>query len=365
MNATGLAEVVVPAGSLHDALPFWIQGLGFRLEAIHPADSPRVAVVSGHGVRLRLEHGADVAPGRIRLLVEDPSALEGPAVRVAPGGTVVEILPRDVPLAIPKAVHVFDVRRLRDGAPWVVGRAGMQYRDLIPSRLGGALIASHIRVPGGGLVPDAVHRHTVGFQLILCHRGWVDVLYEDQGDAPMRLAAGDCVIQPPGILHRVCEASADIEVLELGVPAEHETTMVHDAVLPNGHGDPSRTWAGQRFVHHVAATAAWGPHRLPGFACRETGIAEGTDGVAAVQAVRAAGAGTVRWRHDGDILLGFVRAGSMVVAADGGPDRVVEEGDAWVVPPGMPVTFRDVSADLEYVEASLPAGFRTEVLSAG
>ena len=36
----------------------------------------------------------------------------------------------------------------------------------------------------------------VGFQLIFCYRGWVEVVYEDQG-APFVLHAGDCVIQGP------------------------------------------------------------------------------------------------------------------------------------------------------------------------
>ena len=81
------------------------------------------------------------------------------------------------------------VRRLADQAPWVIGRAGMLYRDLVPSRLGGAMIASHIRIPDGGSVPDMVHFHKVGFQLIFCIKGWVDVLYEDQG-AMRRLTAG-------------------------------------------------------------------------------------------------------------------------------------------------------------------------------
>jgi hypothetical protein len=43
------------------------------------------------------------------------------------------------------------------------------------------MIASHIRIPDGGPVPDMVHFHKVGFQLIFCIKGWVDVVYEDQG----------------------------------------------------------------------------------------------------------------------------------------------------------------------------------------
>jgi hypothetical protein len=53
------------------------------------------------------------------------------------------------PLVLPATEHAFVVRRLADQAPWVIGRAGMMYRDLVPSRLGGAMIASHIRVPDG------------------------------------------------------------------------------------------------------------------------------------------------------------------------------------------------------------------------
>ena len=102
---------------------------------------------------------------------------------------------KNPPLILPKTQHEFVVRRLVDQAPWIIGRAGMHYRDLIPNRLGGSIIASHIRIPDGGHVPDTVY-HTVGFQLIFCYRGWVDLVYEDQGE-PFRLFAGNCVIQPP------------------------------------------------------------------------------------------------------------------------------------------------------------------------
>ena len=150
-------------------------------------------------------------------------------------GTQVTLDELNPPLVLPKTEHAFVVRRLADQAPWVIGRAGMMYRDLVPSRLGGAMIASHIRIPDGGPVPDMVHFHRVGFQLIFCIKGWVDVLYEDQG-GPIRLHAGDCFIQPPEIRHRVLEASDGIEVIEIGVPAEHVTEIDHDMTLtPTGN----------------------------------------------------------------------------------------------------------------------------------
>ena len=336
--------------------------LGLRLDTIFPADEPSVATLSGHGLRIRIEKGAQAAPGRIRILTDEPGQFPGGTHLTAPNGTIIEIAPLTTPLIQPPTQHEFGVRRLRDSAPWVIGRAGMHYRDLIPSRLGGAMIASHIRIPDGGPVPDMVHFHTVGFQLIYCYRGWVDVLYEDQGPK-MRLHAGDCVIQPPGIRHRVCEASAAIEVIELGVPAEHVTTIDHVAVLPSGPGDPTREWEGQRFVHHVKDGAVWQPFRIPGFVCRDTGIAAGTKGVANIQVARFDGSCTPpASRHDSDIHFTFVMEGSMVLQAEGQPDRDLSPGDAFVLPPGMVARYAQCSGDLEILEASLPGDFKTDIV---
>jgi hypothetical protein len=41
---------------------------------LFPAGDPGLAVLSGHGLRLRLERGAAVAPGALRLLCRDPGA---------------------------------------------------------------------------------------------------------------------------------------------------------------------------------------------------------------------------------------------------------------------------------------------------
>ena len=44
-------------------------------------------------------------------------------------------------------------------------------------------------------MPDMVHYHSIGFQLIFCYKGWVRVVYEDQW-APFVLKAGECLLQP-------------------------------------------------------------------------------------------------------------------------------------------------------------------------
>ena len=358
MNDTTLAEVLLPTQELRKDLPFYTKVLGMRLENIFPADNPSVASLSGHGLRIRIEKGAKVGPGKLRILTDNPASIPGAPHLVAPNGTEIEVVPLTPKYTQPPTLHEFGVRRLRDSAPWVIGRAGMQYRDLIPSRLGGAMIASHIRIPDGGPVPDMVHYHTVGFQLIFCYRGWVDVLYEDQGDM-LRLSAGDCVIQPPEIRHRVCLASPNIEVIELGVPAEHITTIDHSMTLPNGKGDPAREWQGQRFVHHVKDRATWAPFRIPGFTCRDTGIGAGTKGVANIQVVRFDGGEPPASRHDSDIHFTFVMDGQMVLQAEGQPDRDLAPGDAFVLPPGLLARYTQCSPDLELLEASLPGDFKT------
>lgn len=117
---------------------------GFRLDVIYPADDPHAALLSR----------------------------DGETVRVA--------LPDAPPLSgeLPAFVPAFVLTRAGD-APGE-GRAGMLYRDLIPGRLGGRYIASHITIPAGGPVADWVHHHRVALQLIFVRRGWVRVVYQDQ-----------------------------------------------------------------------------------------------------------------------------------------------------------------------------------------
>ena len=66
------AEAVLPVTDLKTELPFFLNALGFRLDTIFPADDPAVAVISGHGTRIRLERGSSVANGQLRLYVTNP-----------------------------------------------------------------------------------------------------------------------------------------------------------------------------------------------------------------------------------------------------------------------------------------------------
>ena len=181
------AQCVIPTDDLQADIPFFTKTLQMRMDTIYPADDPKVAVFSGHGISICVDKDAPGSPANINLLVEEPKEFaSGKTELTAPNGTQFTVLQKNPPLILPKTQHEFVVRRLVDQAPWIIGRAGMHYRDLIPNRLGGSIIASHIRIPDGGPVPDTVHYHTVGFQLIFCYKGWVDLVYEDQGE-PFRL----------------------------------------------------------------------------------------------------------------------------------------------------------------------------------
>lgn len=360
------AEFRLPTKDLKKDLPFFSDTLGFRLDTIFPADNPAVAVMSGHGLRIRLELGAREAPGTIRLLCHDPAAFaDGRTELIAPNGTRIEIVDAKPPLEMPQTRHSFVVRKLKDSDSWIVGRAGMHYRDLIPGRLGGRIIASHIRIPDGGPVPDMVHYHSIGFQLIFCYRGWVKLVYEDQGP-PFILGAGDCVVQPPEIRHRVLEASENLEVIEIGMPAEHVTTIDHELTLPTRALNPDRDFGGQKFRHHRVAGAVWRPWRIAGFEARDTGIADATGGVASVQVARRL-AGRLDndadadrlTSHKTDILFTFVMEGTMTLQGQGRDSQDLTAGDAFVIPPDIRTVYTNCSRDLELLEVSLPGSIET------
>ena len=348
------AQLLLPTQDLNADLAFFT-GLGFRLDRIFPADDPGVAVLSGHGMQIRLDKSADGHPPTLQLLTDDPSGINnGQSSAVAPNGTRIEIRPKTYRLHTPPTRHKFEVRRMKDNDSWVIGRAGMLYRDLIPDRLGGSIIASHISIPQGGPVPDMVHYHTIGFQLIFCYRGWVRLVYEDQGP-PFILGAGDCVTQPPEIRHRVLEASDHLEVIEIGIPAEHMTTIDHHMELPTAAYRPDREFQGQRFCHHLAAEAVWKPWIAAGFECRDTGINEATKGLASVLVIRPADGTTHSpvLDHRADILFRFVLQGGVTLRVEGEAPHRLSQRDAFVIPPGSGYRFEDCSPDFEVLEVGV------------
>jgi quercetin dioxygenase-like cupin family protein len=354
------AEVVVPCVELSATIDFFVEQLGFRLETISPADDPTAAVISGHGLRVLLDRHATGSPGTIRVLVDEHGLDEhGFDVRggelIAPNGTRIELGPIDPPVVVPPLQSSYVVSRATSEVAWVMGRAGMQYRDLIPGRHGGRFIASHIRIAEGGPVPDYVHFHRIRFQMIFCHRGWVRVVYEGQG-APFVMQAGECVLQPPGIRHRVLESSAGLEVVEIACPAAHETVVDHEIELPTAEIQPARRFGGQRFVRHAAGTATWTPWWADGLVSCELGIEGATDGLASAHLVRSGPeCVATQIENDAELLLLFVRSGRLDVQLGGRPADTLGAGDSVALPRGEGFALHRCSNDMELLVVRLGA----------
>lgn len=294
---------------------------GARLDIIWPADDPHTAILAHEGKCIRLTARPD-APA--------------------------------LPAALPDFRPEFILTRA--GATAVEGRAGMHYRDLIPGRLGGRYIASHITIPEGGPVADWVHYHRIAVQLICVRRGWVRVVYEDQG-APLVMAAGDMVLQPPGIRHRVLESSPGLEVVEISCPAAHETFADHDMTLPNGEADPARRFGGQAFLHHVAAAAPWQAWR--GGEAQATELGAATNGLAEARIIRPGESPAIAVPpHDGELVFGFVLEGSVRLDCNGA--HALGPADAFTIPPGKGWQLSEASAEFRLLHVTTRTMIRAE-----
>ena len=344
--ASDVAEVVVPCLDLDQTLSFFIENLGFRVEMITPADNPKMAIVSGYGLRLCLRSGGSGKDIFLRLHSTDRKS----QTLQAPNDTTIEIINPSVGVELPELRESLVVTPLTSDASWTVGRAGMRYRDLIPSRLGGVFIASHIHIPNGGPVPDYVHYHRIKFQMIYCKSGWVRVVYEDQGE-PFVMHAGDCVLQPPEIRHRVLESSDNLEVIEIGAPAEHETFAEHQITLPTAQLKPDRDFSGQRFVRHVAEKTPWLPWRYSGFEARNTGIDTATSGYASAMTVRAKKSAVItESKHQHQLLFMFILSGSATLEA--GSDHETKQlhvGTSVTLPSTLNFKFEVTADDTQFL----------------
>jgi quercetin dioxygenase-like cupin family protein len=290
-----------------------LRGLGMRLDIIYPADDPHSAILTHEGMSVRLTSRPDAPPAS-----------------------------PDLPHFLPEFVVT------HAGSASAEGRAGMHYRDLIPGRLGGRYIASHIAIAAGGPVADWVHYHRIAFQLICVRKGWVRVVYEDQGEAFV-MSQGDMVLQPPGIRHRVLESAPGLEVVEITCPALHETFADHELALPNGDAGPARKYGGQHFLHHVGATSPWRPWN--GAEAQRTGVREATGGLAEARILRPGASPVIAVPpHDGELVFGFVLEGSVRLEQDQG--WPLGPADSFVVPPRETWRLTEMSNDFRLLHVT-------------
>ena len=117
-------RAVIPVDDLRAAIER-LEAQGYRLVTISPADDPRIADLDGPDRQIRL-------------------------ARTATEGAVITV--HQQALTIPELEPALVISRAAD-AEHGTGRAGMHYRDLIPGRLGGRFIASHMIFVR--MIPDA------------------------------------------------------------------------------------------------------------------------------------------------------------------------------------------------------------------
>jgi quercetin dioxygenase-like cupin family protein len=110
-------------------------------------------------------------------------------------------------------------------------RSFFEYRDLgVAAATDGRVVAHVIRAAPAAGFSSQPHSHDTQFQLVYVLAGWIEFEYEGHGR--VRLEAGSCVHQPPGIRHRELGHSADVQMLEVVMPADfatHEVAAIEDA----------------------------------------------------------------------------------------------------------------------------------------
>lgn len=345
------AFCVLPSHDLNADIAFYTRELSMQLLAVYPSGDPHRAELTGGGLALLLDARYLADPGL--LIIKTEEAARSPLQ--SPSGTDIRWEQSETVATQTLANHQVEICTLRS-SPWITGRAGTHTRDLIPSRLGGGIVAEHFRIPNGGPVADRVHYHTSGFQLVFCVQGWIQLAYEDQGE-PVTLHPGDCVTQPPHIRHKVLETSNGLEVIEISAPAKHVTAIDNDMSLPSGKLDAERQFHGQRFCSFQQSDASWKTHRLPGFAAADTGVTDASANVAGASLLRATSAvQKYRASHTANALFSFVLAGSVRINK-----QLLVAGDAFTLPPHEDHIVGDISSDVCLLEVSLPGQFSTQI----
>jgi mannose-6-phosphate isomerase-like protein (cupin superfamily) len=137
--------------------------------------------------------------------------------------------------------QLFSASRAKDAVYKTGLRSFMEYRDLgVDNATHGQFRAHVIRIKKEAgsdhdLHTTGLHQHLCEFQMFYVLKGWIRFVYEGQGE--QRFEAGDCVVQPAGIVHNELECSDDVEILEVYSPAEHQTVAVRSMPAAAAVGD--------------------------------------------------------------------------------------------------------------------------------
>jgi hypothetical protein len=131
------------------------------------------------------------------------------------------------PVKPPKVVwkpQRFVASHLKDAKFETGLRSYAAYRDLLMEAATGGAVQAHVIRLLGKCDPKVVqipHYHGVQFQFLYMLKGWMIGEYEGQGR--IKMSAGSCWLQPPGIRHQVIDYSDGCEMIEIIAPARFDT----------------------------------------------------------------------------------------------------------------------------------------------
>jgi uncharacterized cupin superfamily protein len=110
--------------------------------------------------------------------------------------------------------------------------SAFEVRDLgMAAATGGRVGAFHMRALGPCKGPQGFHWHKVEFHMVYILKGRVTYRWEGS-DEDVVVEAGGCLYQPPRGAHNVIDYTADVEVLEVTMPAVYETIEVPSLEKP-------------------------------------------------------------------------------------------------------------------------------------
>ena len=354
-NAINPIQLVVAAPDFQSGLSFFVDELGFEVEMIAPAEDPNIAILALGDFTVSLDKHSKCSPVTLEVFAEE-TELEGTCIQ-GPNGTKINYVTRTKKIiSEPRPDPIFTTAK-QVNSQWVTGRADMAYRSLIEVPNSG-VTASHIRIEGSGEVPDWVHYHDVGFQIIYCLQGSAKLVYEGQGD-PFMFEEGDCVLQPPHIRHRVLESFDNLEVIEFSSPSDHATYADRAMSLPNKMFAPTQEFSGQRFALSRQSESQWTPYMgNSSLRIRETSIADASGGTGWVTIIEATGTNDTNesslnpliTEDNPEFLLWFVLQGTGTVTHHK-KEINLERTDAMVCPYGY-------SNETEFALTDFDEGFK-------
>ena len=115
-------------------------------------------------------------------------------------------------------------------------RAYFEYRDLGIKRASRGKVVAHVIRARPGKAPHGQwHKHDCKLQFVYVLKG--SAVFEYEGVGKVKMKAGSCFYQPPGIRHREISHSKDLELIEIVAPANFRTVSLEK---PAARKSPAR-----------------------------------------------------------------------------------------------------------------------------